>query len=104
MTGPSDGDRSRVNRGRSIGRARVRNAVRPRRPARPGVARGKATPKDPETAVFARPDPTAPVFVDSSGRRGRRLRRVTYLVGGIILVLLAAWWLSQVFLTGWSIG
>jgi hypothetical protein len=47
---------------------------------------------------MARPDITAPIFVDGSGRRGRRLRRVAYGLIAVALVLLALWWLSQVLL------
>jgi hypothetical protein len=54
--------------------------------------------------MFERPDPTAPIFVDNSGRRRRRLRRLTYLICALILVLVALWWFSQVFLTRWGIG
>ncbi len=38
---------------------------------------------------------TAPIFVDGSGRRGRRLRRIAYWVIGVALVLLALWWVAQ---------
>jgi hypothetical protein len=47
--------------------------------------------------MFERPDPTAPIFVDGSGRRGRWLRRTAYWLVALVLVLLALWWLSQVF-------
>lgn len=49
------------------------------------------------------PDATAPIFVDRSGRRGRRLRRVAYWLVAIALVLLALWWLSQVFVVAWEV-
>jgi hypothetical protein len=41
------------------------------------------------------PDATAAIFVDHSGRRGRRLRRVAYGAVLLVLVLLALFWLSQ---------
>jgi hypothetical protein len=37
----------------------------------------------------------APVFVDVSGRRRRRLRWVAYAIGITVLVALLAMWLSQ---------
>ncbi|MBM2616355.1 hypothetical protein JIG36_12385 [Actinoplanes sp. LDG1-06] len=39
-----------------------------------------------------------PVFADTSGIRHRRLRRVTYAVGALLLTVLIAFWISQ--LTG----
>jgi hypothetical protein len=53
--------------------------------------------------VFHQPDPTAAVFVDKSGRRGRRLRRTAYWLIALALILLALWWLSQASLAGWKI-
>ena len=105
MTGPRDGQHRSIGRARVHGRARVRSALRlPRRAARADAVRRKAPPPDVSTIMFERPDPTAPIFVDSSGRRRRRLRRLTYLVCALILVLVALYWFSQVFLTRWGIG
>jgi hypothetical protein len=36
-----------------------------------------------------------PVFVDASGRRRRRIRRLTYGIGVAVLIALVAVWLSQ---------
>jgi hypothetical protein len=47
--------------------------------------------------VIHRPEHTAPIFLDRSGRRGRRLRRAAYWCIGVALVLLAVLWLSQAF-------
>jgi len=70
---------------RRIGRARVGRAV------------GKA--RMPERAVtdVIRPETAAaaPVFVDPSGGRRRRVRRTAYAIGVLLLLILAAIWLSQ---------
>ena len=36
-----------------------------------------------------------PVFADASGLRHRRLRRVSFVVGALLLVVLIAFWISQ---------
>jgi hypothetical protein len=77
----------------AVGRAKVRNVGRVRRGA--DRVRGAAPPPDPSTRFLQRPDVTAPIFVDGSGRRGRRLRRVAYWIIAVVLVLLALWWVSQ---------
>lgn len=41
------------------------------------------------------PDVTGAIFVDGSGRRGRRLRRVAYALVVVVLLLLAAFWVLQ---------
>ena len=41
-----------------------------------------------------------PVFVDPSGRRGRRVRRWAYGIGVLVLLVVAAAWVSQ--LDGWA--
>jgi hypothetical protein len=41
-----------------------------------------------------------PVFVDPSGRRGRRVRRVAYGIGVLVLLIVTAAWVSQ--LDGWA--
>jgi hypothetical protein len=38
---------------------------------------------------------TQPVFVDPRGVRRRRLRRLAYLVGALLIVILAVVWWSQ---------
>ena len=40
-------------------------------------------------------EPTPPVFADPSGVRRRRMRRVSYIVVTVLVVLLVAFWLSQ---------
>jgi hypothetical protein len=40
-------------------------------------------------------EPPAPVFADRSGIRRRRLRRLAYAVVTLVVVLLLAFWLSQ---------
>src|SRR5262245_44997772 len=106
MTGQLDAGQEK-----SIGRARV-PATRPRRTTGPRrasgrrraqrPARGTAPPPGVATRVYEQPDPTAPIFVDGSGRRGRRLRRTAYWLIVLTLALLALWWFSQAFLAGWA--
>jgi hypothetical protein len=96
MTSPRD-----IGREKPVGRARVRTAARLRRAS--SRVRGRAPRPDVSTRVFDQPDPTAAVFVDGSGQRGRRLRRAAYWLVGVALTLLALWWLSQLFVAGWSI-
>jgi hypothetical protein len=93
MTSPHD-----VGRDKPVGRARVRTTAHPRRGS--GLARGTAPPPDVSTRVYHQPNPTPPVFVDSSGRRGHRLRRTAYWLTALAVTLLAVWWLTQVFLAG----
>lgn len=73
-------------RSRPLGRARVGRSV--------GVAR---TPERARTEVLgvAAPAHRTQVFVDDSGRRGRRLRRVVLVLVALVLVLVAVLWLSQ---------
>jgi hypothetical protein len=71
-----------------VGRARVGRAV--------GVS---ATPDRAVTSlVKVAGGPGPPVFVDESGLRRRRLRRLTYAVGLAALLALVLLWVSQ--LTG----
>jgi hypothetical protein len=57
---------------------------------------GRAKPPDPEHTTVLRLDTDAsPVFVDPSGARRRRLRRLAYLLGVVIVVALLVVWLSQ---------
>ena len=70
---------------RPLGRARVGRVM--------GVA---ATPDRARTHVVRRDgDGLQQVFVDASGRRRRRLRRLAYVVGMLAVVLIAVLWLSQ---------
>ena len=79
---------SRTSARRHVGRARVGRAV--------GVS---ATPDRAATSLVKVPDKAGPpVFVDESGRRRRRLRRLTYAVGIAALLALILLWVSQ--LTG----
>jgi hypothetical protein len=78
-----------------IGRAPVRPPSRGR--ARVGHAIGKAaTPENAVTNII-RTDASskAPVFVDPSGRRRRRVRKLAYGIGVAFLVVLIAVWVSQ---------
>ena len=80
---------------RAVGRAK------PPRPRR--RVRAVAPQPDVSTRVIHRPEATAPIFLDQSGRRARRLRRTTYWLVAVALVLLALLWLSQVFVVAWEI-
>lgn len=77
------------------GRAAVRRPPRGR--ARVGSAVGKAQmPQRAVTAVFLRDSSAAlPVFVDPGGGRRRRVRRVAFVVGLLLVLILTAVWLSQ---------
>lgn len=101
---PAGSGQQREPRRRPVGRARVNRVVaraKPYRPLRP--ARGVASAPDVSTRLIRRPDETEPIFLDRSGRRGRRLRRTTYWLVAFGLVLLALLWLSQVFVVAWEI-
>ena len=77
-----------------VGRVAVRRQVGR---ARVGQAVGRAlTPERAPTDVI-RPgeEQPAPVFVDTSGRRRRRWRSTTYVVGALLLLALLTLWLSQ---------
>nr|WP_296066641.1 hypothetical protein [uncultured Actinoplanes sp.] len=78
-----------------IGRAPVRRPPRGR--ARVGRAVGKAqTPENAVTNVIrTSTQEKAPVFVDPSGRRRRRVRRVAYGIGVGLLLILVVVWISQ---------
>ncbi|HEU4426606.1 MAG TPA: hypothetical protein VFR67_29070 [Pilimelia sp.] len=53
-------------------------------------------PRALRTHVLRRGDEQrSPVFVDSSGRRKRRLRRFAYVLCAAVLLLVTALWLSQ---------
>jgi hypothetical protein len=80
---------------RHIGRARVRRPLRGR--ARVGRSVGKAPlPERAVTSVLpAAEAEAAPVFVDPSGTRRRRVRLTAYAVGLLLVAVLAAVWLSQ---------
>lgn len=47
------------------------------------------------TSMLQPPDVTGAIFVDGSGRRGPRLRRVAYALVVVVLLLLAAFWVLQ---------
>jgi hypothetical protein len=84
----------KVSEERKIGRAKVRRPPRGR--ARVGRSVGKAPlPERAVTSVLPAADPGAPVFVDPSGARRRRLRLTAYTIGLLLLAVLAAVWLSQ---------
>ncbi|WP_433205538.1 hypothetical protein ACQP00_37995 [Dactylosporangium sp. CS-047395] len=70
---------------RKIGRARLGRAV------------GKAPlpERAPTTVMRDAAQPPPPVFVDPSGARRKRLRRIVYLLGLLLLAALLALWLSQ---------
>ncbi|NMO51604.1 hypothetical protein HH310_10425 [Actinoplanes sp. TBRC 11911] len=78
-----------------MGRATVRPPSRGR--ARVGHAVGKAPlPENAVTNVIRTDAPAkAPVFVDPSGRRRRRVRRIAYGIGVALLLVLLAVWVSQ---------
>ena len=80
-TPPRWGGHKRV---RSVGRGSVASWAWP------------ATPERARTHVVRRDgDGLQQVFVDASGRRRRRLRRLAYVVGMLAVVLIAVLWLSQ---------
>jgi hypothetical protein len=83
---------------RFVGRVRVPGRVRGGRRDRvgvDGVARGVAVKPDVSTQLIQPPDLTSAIFVDRSGRRARRLRRVVYALVMLALLLLGLLWLSQ---------
>ncbi|WP_238009920.1 hypothetical protein KZZ52_35100 [Dactylosporangium sp. AC04546] len=64
--------------------------------ARVGKAVGRAAPPDSAaTSVLRDARQPTPVFVDPSGARRRRLRRIAYLVGVLLVLALLGFWLSQ---------
>jgi hypothetical protein len=67
-----------------VGKAAVGRAV--------GVAR---TPDRAPTDMLEINPADPPVFVDASGRRRRKLRRLAYAIGAALLLALAVLWLSQ---------
>ena len=50
---------------------------------------------DSATAILESPEDTAAIFVDRSGRRGRRLRLITYASAVLALLLTVAFWVVQ---------
>ncbi|MGR6320585.1 hypothetical protein Q2K19_22910 [Micromonospora soli] len=54
-----------------------------------------AEPVDPATEILQSPDVTAAIFVDGSGRRGRRLRMIAYALVVLALMLILAFWVIQ---------
>ncbi|BCB89406.1 hypothetical protein Psuf_067190 [Phytohabitans suffuscus] len=101
---PRGPERQHQPRQKTVGRAPVNRVVaraKPYRPSRP--VRGVAPQPDVSTRLIQRLDVTAPVFLDRSGRRGRRLRRTTYWLVAVSLIMLALLWLSQVLVVAWEI-
>jgi hypothetical protein len=77
-------------------RRRLSDGSRPVGRARVGRVVGRAKRPDVEHTSVLRLDPDpSPVFVDPSGTRRRRLRRLAYLLGGVVVVALLVVWLSQ---------
>lgn len=54
-----------------------------------------AEPVDRSTDILQPPDVTAGIFVDGSGRRGRRLRTIMDLLVGLAVMLILAFWVLQ---------
>lgn len=83
MTGKKPTGRAPVRR--TVGRARVGQAIG----RAPSAQRAR-------TQLLRLGDETPEaVFVDSSGARRRRLRRLSYALGALLLLLLLGFWLSQ---------
>ncbi|WP_144126571.1 hypothetical protein [Catellatospora sichuanensis] len=74
-----------------VGRAKVWRHVGRARINADGVA--KVVPAE-LTAVMVVPDPAAPVFVDDSGRRRRRIRAIAFVLACAVAVLATVAWLS----------
>src|SRR5690349_22696253 len=97
----------RVGKKRHVGRAAIPRRDVPPPPttrkatgnagrARVGQAVGKSPPLErAKTSLIKPPSEDRPVFVDASGTRRRRLRRLAYLIGAILLLALALLWVSQ---------
>lgn len=92
-----------VRNKRPVGRAAIPRRDVPQSPttrqagrARVGQAIGKAPPNErAKTSIIKPSDKTQPVFVDLSGARRRRLRRIAYLVGAVLVLVLVLLWFSQ---------
>lgn len=83
-----------MDRKRHVGRAEVRRHVG--RAAVRRIVAAAPVPQAIRTHVLKVGDePRPPVFVDSSGRRKRRLRRLAYALCVAALLLVAVLWLSQ---------
>lgn len=88
---PDDG---RTRDRRPTGRASVRRHIG--RAAVSRVVAAAPVPRALLTHVLRRGDEqTSPVFVDSSGRRKRRLRRFAYAICAAAVLLVIVLWLSQ---------
>jgi hypothetical protein len=97
----------RVRKKRHVGRAAIPRRDVPPPPttgkaagkagrARVGQAVGKSPPIErAKTSVIKPPSDDLPVFVDASGTRRRRLRRLAYVIGAVLVLALALLWLSQ---------
>jgi hypothetical protein len=79
---------------RHVGRAPVRRPVGKARVDR-AVAVAPAPHMLRTSPIAPKHEPPPPVFVDSSGRRMRRLRRLAYAIGIAAVLLVAALWFSQ---------
>jgi hypothetical protein len=87
---------------RFVGRAPTGGPLRPDQPRQTtrDAARGRVDKPDVNTQVIRHPEATQAIFVDSSGRRGRRLRWTAYAVLVLVVVLLALLWISQAVVVG----
>jgi hypothetical protein len=92
-----------VRKKRHVGRAAVPRRDVPPPPPRPagsakvGQAVGKAVPLERAHTEVIGPAGTQsqPVFVDPSGARRRRLSRLAYVLGVLLIVILAlVWWIQ----------
>lgn len=66
-----------------------------RAPADRAVGRAQVSGHPATAIIRRRPQPPTPVFVDPSGARHKRLRRLAYLAGAMVVLALLAFWLSQ---------
>jgi hypothetical protein len=76
---------------------------RPRRVARTDASRGVARvsgDREQTRRIVPPPPPVAPVFVDDTGRRGRLLAWASVLAALIGLLLVVAFWVSQITHSG----
>ncbi|MDG4823711.1 hypothetical protein O7635_17790 [Asanoa sp. WMMD1127] len=83
---------------RFVGRARSGDPVRldAPRPTSNAAVRARVDKPDVSTRRIRTPEATQAIFVDHSGRRGKRLRWTTYALLLFVLLLLALLWITQV--------
>jgi hypothetical protein len=97
----NDDDRSPVL---PVARARARvRPSRPRRIAHPDAPRGVARvsgDREQTRRLVPPPPPVQPVFVDDTGRRGRWLAWASVVAALLGLLLVVAFWVSQVTHSG----